>query len=300
MIALATRAARRRFRRGIGGVLLVSGFLALWPLQRSIDEEQGAARALADVLYMPSGKILRRLSLGYEGLLADIYWTRVVQYFGRRRLAHATRFELLGPLLRITTELDPQLLIAYRYGSIFLAEKPPGGAGQPDQALALLRRGIVANPDYWRLWQDLGFIYYWDLKDYPSAAKVFRAGSERPGAMLWMRVLAASVAARGGEIESSRLLWREIGRQAGNEQIRKSAQEHLAALDAREQIDKLNALLNRFREREGRAARSLQDLLAAGYLTAAPRDPSGAPYVIGPGGQAALGPHSKVDLQLLQ
>jgi hypothetical protein len=299
MIALASSAARRRARRGIGGVLLVSGFLALWPLQRSIDEEQGAGRALTDVLYMPSGKILRRLSLGYEGLLADIYWTRVVQYFGRRRMAHATRFELLGPLLRITTELDPQLLIAYRYGSIFLAEKPPGGAGQPDQALVLLRRGIVANPDYWRLWQDLGFIYYWDLKDYPSAARVFRVGSERPGAMLWMRVLAASVAARGGEIETSRLLWREIGRQAGNDQIRRSAEEHLAALEAQEQINRLNALLDRFRERKGRTARTFQDLLAPGYM-APPRDPSGTPYIIGSDGRAALGPHSKVDLRLLQ
>jgi hypothetical protein len=300
MITLAASAAHRRLRRGIGGVLLVSSFLALWPLQRSIDEELGVARGLADVLYMPSGTILRRLCLGYEGLLADVYWTRVVQYFGRRRLAHATQFELLGPLLRITTELDPQLLIAYRYGSVFLAEKPPGGAGQPAQALALLRRGIVANPDYWRLWQDLGFIYYWDLKDYPSAARVFRVGSERPGAMLWMRVLAASVAARGGESETSRLLWREIGRQAGNEQIRRSAEEHLAALDAREQIDKLNALLERFRESEGRAARSFQDLLAVGYLAALPRDPSGAPYILGPDGQAALGPGTQVDLRLLQ
>ena len=75
-----------------------------------------------------------KLSLGYEGLLADIYWTRVVQYFGGKRLAHSTEFKLLGPLLQITTDLDPHLLIAYRFGSIFLADKPPRGAGEPLQA----------------------------------------------------------------------------------------------------------------------------------------------------------------------
>ncbi len=290
---------RERLSRRASGVLLLACFLALVPVQRGIDREFGGAGQIADVLYVPSGKILRRLALGHEGLLANIYWTRVVQYFGRKRLGHATRFELLGPLLRITTDLDPQLLIAYRFGAIFLAEKPPGGAGQPAEALQLLRRGIVANPDYWRLWQDLGFIYYWDLKDYSNAARVFQTGSERPGAMSWMKVLAAKVAAEGGETATSRLLWLEVYRHGENDQIRKSALEHLAALDARELMDKLNAVLAQYRQGEGHPALSLRELVAANYLSTIPKDPSGVPFVVGRDGWAALGPNSKVDLRLL-
>ena len=187
-------------------VILIASFLALVPLQRALDRQLTAQRRLEELLYLPSGKILRRLALGHEGLLANIYWTRVVQYFGRKKLDHSARFDLLGHLLQITTELDPQLVIAYRFGAIFLAEKSPAGAGQPQAALHLLRRGIVANPNYWRLWQDVGFIYYWDLKDYASAARAFQTGSERPGAHLWMRVLAATVAAEGGKTGTSRLL----------------------------------------------------------------------------------------------
>jgi tetratricopeptide (TPR) repeat protein len=251
-------------------------------------------------LFLPSGKFLRQLSLGYEGLLADIYWTRVVQYFGRKRLAHSNEFKLLGPLLQITTDLDPHLLVAYRFGSIFLAQKPPQGAGQPQEALALLRRGIVANPDYWRLWEDLGFVYYWDLKDYPAAARVFQTGSERPGAMQWMRIMAAKVAAEGGQLATSRFLWSEIARQADNEQIRKNAEEHLMAIKATEEITKLDELLALYNSRQGRPARSLQALVVAGYLRATPRDPSGAPYILDPGGRARLNPRSSVDLSLLQ
>ena len=236
------------------------------PIQRSIDLRRGGDREGADVLFLPSGKFLRQLSLGYEGLLADIYWTRVVQYFGGKRLEHSTEFKLLGPLLQITTDLDPHLLIAYRFGSIFLAEKPPRGAGQPLEALALLHRGIVANPDYWRLWEDVGFIYYWDLKDYAAAARAFQAGSERPGAMQWMRVMAAKVAAEGGQLATSRFLWSEIGRQAGNEQIRKSAEDHLRAIEAEEEITKLEELIALYNSRQGRPARSFQDLVVAGYL----------------------------------
>jgi hypothetical protein len=287
-------------RRRVQALLLVPCFLALLPLQRGIDRELATRGQIAEVLYIPSGHLLRRLSLGHEGLLANIYWTRVVQYFGRKRLGHATRFELLGPLLRITTDLDPRLVIAYRFGAIFLAEKAPGGAGQPSEALQLLRRGIVANPDYWRLWQDLGFIYYWDLKDYASAARAFQAGSERPGAAIWMRAMAATVAAAGGQIGTSRLLWSEIYRQAESESIRRSAQEHLLALQAQEEMEYLNRLLVQYRTRAGRGALTFRELVAAGLLAALPRDPSGVPYRVGPDGRAALSPGSGVDLRLLQ
>jgi hypothetical protein len=275
-------------------------FLALVPLQRSIDRTLSAQMRIEELIYVPSGESLRGLCLGHEGLLANIYWTRVVQYFGRKRLDHSARFELLGPLLRITTDLDPQLIIAYRFGAIFLAEKPPGGAGRPEEALQLLRRGIVANPSYWRLWQDLGFIYYWDLKDYPTAARVFQAGSEQPGAHIWMKVLAASVAGEGGAIRTSKLLWSEIYREAANDSIRKSAEEHLAALQAQEDMDQLNARLAQYRTREGKAAQSWDELVLAGLVQKLPRDPSGIAYRIDENGRATLGAGSRVNLKLLQ
>ena len=134
------------------------------------------------------------------------------------------------------------LLIAYRFGSLFLAAKPPEGAGRPDQALYLLERGIVANPAYWRLWEDLGFIYYWDLKDYARAAAAFQAGSQQPGALPWMRAMAASVAAQGGELQSSYRLWSEIARTAENEAMRRSAILHLAALQAQSDLNRVGQL----------------------------------------------------------
>jgi len=289
-----------RWGRAVCFSFLIVSYVAVVFLQWGIDQRLSAQGRTGELLYATSGKTLRRLCLGHEGLLADIYWTRVVQYFGRKRLEHSRRFDLLGPLLSITTDLDPQLIIAYRFGAIFLAEKPPGGAGRPEEALQLLRRGIVANPDYWRLWQDLGFIYYWDLKDYPAAARAFQAGSERPGAEIWMKVLAASVAAGGGALSTSRLLWSQIYREAANDQIRKAAEEHLIALQAQEEINQLNSLLAHFRNQTGRGARSWAELVLAGHLREAPRDPTGVAYRIGPDERVALGPGSKVDLRLLQ
>jgi tetratricopeptide (TPR) repeat protein len=290
--AEATRAAPGRAAIAV----LIAAFIASVAVRTRLDRE--TQPPLSPVVYVNSGATLRRLSLGYNGFLADLYWTRAVQYFGRQRLAGAGDFQNLGQLLRITTELDPHLIIAYRFGAIFLAEKPPEGAGRPDEALDLIRRGISANPSYWRLWQDLGFIYYWDLKDYAQAARAFEDGSRRPGAGLWMKTLAASVAAQGGELETSRLLWSEVLSAADSQSVRSSAQDHLAAIRAEEDIEQLNRLLAEFARREGRAARSLDDLERSALLPGWPVDPSGVRYEISADGKAALGPGSRVDLRL--
>ena len=281
-------------------LLLVAGVVLVTPVRQRIDRTLMAAAEAGDVSYWTSGESLRHLSLGYEGLLADVYWTRAVQYYGRQRLARSGRFDLLGPLLHLTTALDSHLIIAYRFGAIFLAEKPPAGAGQPLEALQLLRQGIVANPDYWRLWQDLGFIYYWDCQDYAGAARAFQTGSERPGAQMWLKTLAATVAAKGGKLETARLLWSEIYRHADNDQIRKSAQDHLAALAAQEDLDRLNRLLVQYRRDVGHPAHTFGELVVAGLLSRVPVDPSGALYVVNSGGWAAVSSASAVDVRLIR
>ncbi len=57
---------------------------------------------------MRSGNLLKVMSLEYAPLMADLYWTRVVQYYGDKAVRHDANFELLWPLLDVTTTLDPQ------------------------------------------------------------------------------------------------------------------------------------------------------------------------------------------------
>jgi tetratricopeptide (TPR) repeat protein len=284
--------------RRVAALALAFAFTGATLTRARIDRAAGRSNEWGPSVYITSGETLKKFSLGYSGLLADIYWTRAVQYFGRERLAGRSSFEMLAPLLRIATTLDPHLLIAYRFGAVFLAEKRPAGAGRPDEALELIRRGIAANPTYWRLWQDLGFIYYWDLEDYANAAQAFEEGSRQPGADLWMKTLAASVAARGGALSTSRILWSEVYGQAGNESIRRSAAQHLEAINAEEALGQLDRILAVFHQREGYPATSFADLVRAGLLARQPVDPAGVPFAIGKDGTATLGTGSPIDLRL--
>ena len=163
----------------VAGSLLVLCLLGSVLALRRVDQLRNRA-TLEEVLYVSSPKALKRMSLGYNGLIADIYWTRAVQYFGNKHVQGADSYKLLSPLLEIATTLDPKLLVAYEFGSNFLTAKPPQGAGMPEQAITLVEEGIRNNPDEWKLYYDLGFIYYLDREDYRNAADAFCPGIARP------------------------------------------------------------------------------------------------------------------------
>ncbi len=57
-------------------VLVISMLGASLALRRVDRLRTGAS--VQEVLYIQSPAALRRLSLGYTGLLADVYWTRAV------------------------------------------------------------------------------------------------------------------------------------------------------------------------------------------------------------------------------
>jgi tetratricopeptide (TPR) repeat protein len=234
--------------------------------------------SLQEVLYVTSPKALKRLSLGYDGLLADIYWTRAVQYFGNKHHVLARSYTLLAPLLEITTYLDPHLVIAYEFGADFLSPQPPDGAGQPERAIQLVENGIRSNPNEWRLYYDLGFIYYLELHDYPNAAEAFSRGAERPGAHPFLKILAAKMAQNAGEIETARMLWITTFESASDKQIKLNAAAHLKALQSDENVLILEKLVRLYQQRSGSMPASLADLVYANMLRDIPLDPAGHAY----------------------
>jgi tetratricopeptide (TPR) repeat protein len=233
---------------------------------------------LDEVLFLNSPAVIKRASLGYDGLVACIYWTRAVQYFGFRHHYYATSYNLLAPLLEITTHLDPHLIIAYEFGASFLSPKPPQGAGEPARAVELMQYGIQHNPDNWHLYYDLGFVYYMDLKDYRKAAEVFEQGSQIPNAHPFLKILAAQMAQHAGEYQTARMLWSATYQSTQDKQIKENAIEHLRGLRVDEDVQHLQEAVSRFGERTGRLPENLAEVAAAEHLPGIPVDPDGNPY----------------------
>jgi hypothetical protein len=268
-------------------------FAAIASLQTRIDARARTAAQEKEELLMSSPSAVRKLSLGYGSLLADIYWTRAVQYYGSRVGTRNASFGLLSPLLDITTALDPKLIVAYRFGAIFLSETGAAGAGRPDLAIDLVKRGIAANPDNWQLDFDLGFLYYWRMKDYPDAALAYLDASKKPGAPGWLKLTALSMATKGGSLETSRFIWTEIYESNRSPQIQKTAIEHLRILTAQEDKEHLDELAGEYQRKFGHYPASTGEMRDAGFLKGIPLDPAGYPYVFDSDGKSHLNPQSK-------
>lgn len=258
--------------------LLMGGVVGL---QLVLERYSGGPSATTEnLLYVRSPETMKRLALSYDSLLADLYWIRAVQHYGGTRLSTDPdkRYDLLYPLLDLTTSLDDRFNIAYYYGSTFLAEAPPGGPGRPDLAIALLEKGLRAQPDKWEFAQWIGFVHYWWRQDYQQAAAWFSRAAQFPGAPIWMAPLAASTLTEGGSRQASRFMWEEIARTAEDEWFRNEARRRLQQLDAMDQLDQLRTIAARFSEQRGAPASDWSELRAAGYLKGTPVDPTGTPY----------------------
>ena len=268
-------------------LLLLGCVTASVLLLRHLDQIRTGA-TLEEVLYISSPKALKKLSLGYDGLLADIYWTRAVQYFGNKHHDGARRYDLLAPLLEITTTLDPHLLVAYEYGANFLAPKPPNGGGMPERAIALAEFGIRNNPDEWRLYYNDGFIHYMELKDYAGAAEVFARGSRVPNAHPFLAVLAGKMAEHAGDRQMAGMMWSTTYQTTKDRNVRANAAAHLRALQVDEDVTNLEALASRYQQQTGHFPGSFSELEAAGLLRGTPIDPLGHAYKLMPDGRVEV------------
>jgi hypothetical protein len=215
--------------------------------------------------------------------LADIYWTRAVQYFGGR-YGKSTRFDLLYPLLDITTDLDPQLLEAYQGGSVFLSQPVPEGAGQPDKAVVLLEKGIRENPTYWRLYFTLGFVHYIDRRDPKAAQEAFEKGSNVPGALPFMKVMAARMAEHADDVTTAVYLWKAVYDITVDPTVKDTAMKHLVSLQVMMDIRELTNRVQSYRQQTGTFPVNWPDLVRAGLLRGIPVDPNGAAYKLMPDG----------------
>ena len=292
--------ARNQFRLRAGAAVAAAAvlFAPIVALQSRIDAETRPLAEQEQELFLRSGPLVKKASLGYDSLLADIYWTRVVQYYGSRAGTPGETFPLLGPLLDITTTLDPHLITAYRFGAIFLSEPPPGGAGRSDLTADLIKRGIAANPDEWRLSSDLGFLYYWHLKDYANASAAYLAGSKNPKAPPWMGMMAARIASKAGDIDTSQIIWAQFYKSSQDENVRKNALEHIKGLQALKDEKALDEISGEYRKRFGRFPASTKDLLDAKMIAGIPVDPAGISYAIGADGKSRLDPKSPVLIEI--
>lgn len=278
----------------LDGILLLTvllGLASVVALSRFIDSHRPVIdTAISEEQLYLNGATVKRVSLGFNGLAADWYWMRSLQYVGRKVLTggHGLQLDnlgtlnlkLLAPLLDTATTLDPQFMEPYEYAAIVL----PGIDVQ--EAIRITRKGIAANPSSWRLYQHLGYIY-WQQQDYEAAKDTYGEGAQIPGAPPWMEAMKARMAIAGGSPDTAREIYQRMYEQAGDDKVKEMARRRLLQLSFFEERDALRRLIGAYKSQVGRCPASWRDLepalraLKIGLNSSgAPFDPSGVPYLL--------------------
>lgn len=277
-------------------VIVVAGFAVVAALSTHIQTiRPQLPKGFEDSDLAVQGKKLKGYALGAEGMIADWYWIISLQYLGEKFVARANEDinlddlrslnpRLLYPYLDNATDLDPKFFAAYSYGAVVLP------AIDRADAIALTEKGIANNPDAWRLYQYLGYIY-WREKNYQKAAQVYEAGSKIRGSPPFMRQMAAAMLSKGGSREIARQMYEQMLAEAEDEQSKRNAQLRLYELDSIDELEAINRLLAEQRSATGVCPARVSDIFPRLRTVDLPNggdfridsnnalvDPSGVPY----------------------
>ena len=278
-------------------VIFGLGFAALISLTSKIEAIRPPLPAgYEDSDLTVEGGRLRGYSLGAEGLAADWYWMRALQYLGTKMIEtemhpgmdlKPLNPRLLYPMLDNASTLDPRFMTVYIYGATVLPEV------DPNQAISLTQKGIDHNPNEWKLYHFLGFIY-WDLKDYPKAAEVYERGSHLAGAHNWMHMMSVNMRSEGGSRDTARQIYTQVYNEAQDEETRGFATARLLGLESLDEREAINTALAAFVEKNGRCPADWREAFSSlrgakvnrrkelrfDSATLAPVDPSDTPYIL--------------------
>lgn len=279
-------------------LVVLAGFGAVYGLTNFIEQNRvTVSEEYYDSDLSLEGKRLKGFALGAEGLLADWYWMRSLQYVGGKLAKANDDFinledltslnpRLLYPMLDSATDLDPKMMAAYTYGATVLP------AIDPKQAIALTEKAIANDPGNWRMYHYLGYIH-WRLKDYVKAAEVYDQGSQIPGAPPFMRMMSASMLTHGGSREIARAMYKQMYDEAQDQQTKNNAEYRLNEIDSLNEQDSMNAVLKNLSESSGRCPASLTELVPHLRSVRLPNDkdfqvnadgklvdPTGVPYLL--------------------
>jgi tetratricopeptide (TPR) repeat protein len=137
--------------------------------------------------------------------VVDRLWDRADWYW------HEGRYEERVAVDRLIIRMDPHFIEPYGTAGWLLES-----LGRNQEALALYRQAVAAAPDRWETHQDLG-MYYFQHKEYPTAAEEFQRGAQQPGAPAYVWKMLAHAYERAGALEQAVSAWEAAARVAPND-----------------------------------------------------------------------------------
>jgi tetratricopeptide (TPR) repeat protein len=174
------------------------------------------------LLYLPSGKYLKPLALGYDQLFADLLWMKTISYFGGHFMSDR-QYPWLAHMLNLIIDLDPRFDFPYYFGGVVLSLE----ASQIEQANRILERGMEVYPDRWQYPFYIGFNYYYHQKDVARAFPYLQKAASFSEAPDFLKRMVARLNEEAGNRVEALHFYEEVYRNTDDEMLRQKVKEKI-------------------------------------------------------------------------
>ena len=227
--------------------------------------------------YIPSGKYLKVASLGYREIIADLIWVRAIQLLGP--FTQTTEGYLAAyRAADVLTDLSPRFVIAYQAVGTVLAVS----GHRVQESAALLRKGVLHNPESWVLPFLLGYNYYFELQDPVAAAEYFRIASGLRGAPPYLSELATRMTVEAGDLSAAKEFLQRMHSQTNDQKIRDGLVVRMQEVEAEIHLRTIERAIQAYRLQQGGNPSTLDDLVRSRVIQDIPQSPDGKSYSYDP------------------
>ncbi len=180
-------------------LLLIAGFFfagvafannSLW---EGIQKRNEASLEIAGMLL--DGEKVRPVLVGFDALLADVYWVKLNQYIGGNI---ANKKPLLAPFLDFITDLDPRYKKAYSTAILMLPDE-----GEFEATEKMIQKAEKNIPEDWNILYQAGSYYFFYKDDYDTAIDYLKKCQKKEGCLKSVSSIIASLEAKRGKYELS-------------------------------------------------------------------------------------------------
>jgi hypothetical protein len=286
---MVERLKRVRFELFLAASLVMVGWcvnatnhgLEVHPIARPSDGDVGA---------LPDGKTLRVASLGFERLVADLFWIRTVSYVGDE-VASDHLWPGAERLAMLVTDIDPHFDSAY----VVMASVLNGLRKDPDAALRLLEKGAAVS-SYWRIHFLLGFQYFMEKQDYVRGAQSLQRALDLGGPVYLQFLISRLYSSAGDPTTAMHFIELRLQNEE-NDQVREQLVTRYSDLWITRDLDAINAAIEKYRAANHGDPKNVRALLDAKLLAELPHDPKGGEYGISDGRASTRIPYELMRLK---
>lgn len=250
--------------------ILLVGFAGIYGLQYNFDRLRLKHLSTFNIPInqliepaVPSDSAIKKMTFGQNTLIADLLWLQTIQYYGGGD--PQGKYRQLPKLIQSIVSIDPKFTYPYSFAGLVLPNE-----GFVDEAITILTEGESNLPKNWEIPYSKGTIYYINKKNYPLAAQSYINASNKPGAPDKAKFLGAVQFDRSQNYETAMLIFQGLADKSDNQYFKDRAKlfvDHYMLLDA------LEKMCQKFRDKEGRYPKTLDELVTKKYVPEIPKDP---------------------------